>query len=319
MANSDGTLTLFNRYLLWLMKVVTLFVVFVIGLPLFFVILIAGLRGADMSDQELSLKGNLVAVVELKGPIEDAKSVVSELYKAAYNDKIRGIVLKIDSPGGAVGPSQEIYEAVKKLKARKPIMAVMGSVAASGGFYSALGATKVFVQSGTQTGSIGVIMQLPNYSKIAEKVQVDFVTIKTGKFKDVGNPFRDMTPEDKAFLQDTADSILEDFVQAVADGRSLDKDFIHTFADGRVILGKDAIKLKLADAYGDVYDAAREIFEIIGEPLDDDKLPQLYYPEDKFDKLWRLLDAVAELPMTLGAPTVTPSLKLRLEMLSGVN
>lgn len=296
-----------KNYFLWLAKLVTTLIVIFIALPVMLIVLIGALAGdhpAGGADQK-----HQVAVVKLEGVIEDSKEILEALYKQSADDKIKGIVLRIDSPGGAVGPSQDIYAAVKKLKAKKPIVASMGSVAASGGLYAALGASKIYAQPGTLTGSIGVILQLPNLKKISDNIGFEMVTVKSGALKDVGNSFREMTPEEREFLQGTVGTVHTDFIQAVVDGRGIDKATVEKFADGRVIVGSQAKTLKLIDEYGDVYDAARAVFELRGEPLKDNEMPKLIYTDDKFSGLKRILDSVSSIPQM-----IRPGFGFRFEM-----
>lgn len=268
-------------------------------IPIIIISVIAG-AGVSLAKKDLSGKdSNKVAVVELTGPIMDSKDVVEELYKNAADDKISGIILRVNSPGGAVAPSQDIYTAVKTLKEKKPIIASFGSVAASGGFYSGISASKVFVQPGTQTGSIGVIVQIPNVSKITDKLGVDFLTITSGELKDVGNPTRPITEKDRTFLQSTVNKIYEQFVTDVATARNLPVEKVKPFADGRLILGSEAVELGLADSFGDINVAAREIFVLLNKPLPEGEFPELIYKDDKYAKLRKIFDAIAELPVLL--------------------
>lgn len=272
-------------YFVWLAKLITILVLVILVIPA-----MAGLAvGLFASKEMLQVKGGkTVAVIELKGEISDSKEVIEELHTQAAEKKIKGIVLRIDSPGGSVGPSQEIYAAVKTLKSKKPIVASFGSTAASGGLYSALSASKIFCQPGTVTGSIGVIMQIPNFTNITEKVGFQMVTIKSGKLKDVGNPFRPVTPDEEAFLQTTVSSIYKDFVTAVSESRGIPEAEVIKFADGRVITGTQAKELKLVDGYGDVYTAAREALALNNITLNNDEMPELYYPGDKLQELKKL-------------------------------
>ena len=240
----------------------------------------------------------------------DSKEILKSLHKLVDDVSVKGVVLRIDSPGGAVGPSQEIYDAVRTLKEKKPIIASMGGVAASGGLYSALGASKTFAQSGTLTGSIGVIIQFPNLTKIANQVGFEMITVKSGKLKDVGNTFRTMTEEDMAFLQSTVDSVYEEFVAAVMTGRGIKESAVRPFADGRIITGRQALEYGLIDEIGGLYDASRAVFEVLGEPLEEGEYPELYYPEDKFDKFRKLFEAVLELPAKIQGTVTTPQVRL---------
>jgi protease IV len=279
-----------KEYFIWLAKLLTLVVIFFVIVP---VLLIATLSATQTALQEkINESKHTVAVVEVTGIIESSKDVVAELYKQAENKSVKGIVLRINSPGGAVGPSQEIYSAVSKIKAQKPVVASMEGVAASGGLYAALGASKIYCQPGTMTGSIGVIMHLPNFKKVTDWLGVDVVTIKSGELKDIGNSFREMTEGEREFLTKTAERVHRDFITAVVEGRGLDKAEVEKWADGRVILGNEAKEIKLI-----VHDAARAVFELLGTPLKPEEFPTLVYPADKFAGLKKILEAASDLPL----------------------
>lgn len=283
-----------KEYVLWLAKLVTVLVLVFFVVP---ALIAAAMFARETTLVETPLGGkNLVAVVEMKGAIESSKEVVEQLTKYAADDKIKGIVFRIDSPGGAVAPSQDIYRAVNRLKAKKPIVASMGSLAASGGLYSAVGASKVFAEPGTITGSIGVIMQIPNVTHIAERFGFDMLTIKSGKLKDIGNSFRAMTDEERSLLETQLAKVHGQFVADVAAGRKLDLNAVKVFADGRALMGEEAKGLGLVDEYGDVYDAARAVFDILGEPLKADEEPKLIYSKDPLDEFRELLKTAARLP-----------------------
>jgi protease-4 len=183
--------------------------------------------------------------------------------------KIKGILVRIDSPGGAVAPSQEMYQALQAAAAKKPVAVSMGSTAASGGYYIALGGTKIFANPGSVTGSIGVITQLINVSRIVEKVDVDINTITTGPYKDSGSPFRELSEEDDRYFRQLINDIYEQFVDDVAKARKLDAAEVRKVADGRVFTGRQAKDLKLVDELGSFNDAlewlAKEA-KIEGEP-----------------------------------------------------
>lgn len=268
-----------KEYFLWLSKLLTIVILIFVVVPL-----IASVTALLISKEKLSKPAlsseNTVAVIEMKGEIEDTKELVKTLREQAKNESIKGIVLRVDSPGGAVAPSQDVYEAVKEVKKVKPIVASYGSLAASGGLYSTVSATKIFAQPGTLTGSIGVIMQVPNYTQIASKVGFEMVTIKSGKLKDIGNPFRVMTDDERAYLDTTVQSIYNEFVKAVSEGRNIPIEKVKEFADGRIITGSQAKELGLIDGFGDLYVAAREVFNILGKPLKEGEQPELYYPEE---------------------------------------
>jgi protease IV len=285
-----------KEYFIWLLKLVTIFLLIFIIAPLALVTVskVAATGGGDSATGK-----NTVAVVELKGEIIDSRDIVEKLFKQVANPKIKGVVLRIDSPGGAVGPSQDIYNAVNTLKTKKPIIASMGSLAASGGLYSAVAASKIFSQPGTLTGSIGVIIQVPNFTKLASTVGVSMITVKSGKLKDVANPFRDMTPEEQAYLESTIGGVHSDFINAVAVSRNIPREEVLKFADGRILTGTQAKELKIVDQFGGVYEAALEVFNLLGSPLKEGEVPELFYPEDKFSKLREFLETFTRIPAIL--------------------
>ena len=287
-----------GEYKVWLAKLLTIIVIIMVVTPIV---------GGAMSAVSGSL-GPKVAVIELSGVITDASEVLKALYSEARNKDTKAIVLRIDSPGGAVAPSEEIYNAVRRLKAEKPIVVSMGSMAASGGLYSAASASKIFCQPGTQTGSIGVIMQVPNFSTIADKVGVSMITIKSGALKDVGNQFRPMTEDDRRFLEEVAARVHKNFIQAIAEGRKLSVDKVEKFADGRVLLGSEAKDLGLVDGFGDIYDAAREALVLAKVELKADQIPNLVYANKKKNYLERALDSETLIPSLVEWGSV-PTLK----------
>jgi protease IV len=217
-----------------------------------------------------SLGGNRVALVEIEGLIVDSDRVVKELDGYGEDPTIRAIVVRIQSPGGVVGPTQEIYDTILRISGRgKPVVASMGSVAASGGYYLAAAATRIVANPGTLTGSIGVIMQLAEIEGLLKKVGVRYEVIKSGRYKDSGSFARPMTPDERAVLQAVLDDMHDQFVTAVAEGRRLAKDRVKALADGRVYSGRMAKDLGLVDALGGLDEAIRmagEMGGISGKP-----------------------------------------------------
>ncbi|ABQ26465.1 signal peptide peptidase SppA [Geotalea uraniireducens] len=205
-----------------------------------------------------------IGLVEVKGIILDSQETVKQLFDFKKNENVKAVVLRIESPGGVVGPSQEIYDAVKKLALKKKVVVSMGSVAASGGYYIAAPATKIFANPGTITGSIGVLMKFSNIEGLMDKIGMKAFTIKTGKYKDVGSPVRTMSVEDKAMLQGVIDSTHGQFVKAVAEGRKLPLEQVKTLADGRIYSGEQALALKLVDNLGTMQDAIEEAGKLAG-------------------------------------------------------
>ena len=215
--------------------------------------------------------GDKVAVIRIEGIILDSRETIEELRHYRDNPSVKAIVLRIDSPGGAVVPSQEIFAEVRKTRAegKMKVVTSMGNVAASGGYYIAAATDRIVANPGTLTGSIGVIMELANVKGLLEKVGVQSVVIKSGRHKDMASPFRAMTPEDRALLQTVLDDVHAQFIDAVATGRSLQLEQVKTLADGRIFTGKQAQTVNLVDELGDLHDAiqlAARLVGISGEP-----------------------------------------------------
>lgn len=212
-----------------------------------------------------------VGVIRIEGVILDAQSTVSELKRFAENPSVKAIVLRIDSPGGGVVPSQEIHDAVQRVRSKnnKAVITSMGSVAASGGYYIAVATDRIMANSGTLTGSIGVIMEMANVEGLLKKIGVEGVVIKSGRFKDVGSPLRKMSEEEHRLLQSVMDDVHQQFIEAVAEGRGLDVADVKALADGRIFTGRQAKASKLVDELGDLDDAiqlAADVAGIEGEP-----------------------------------------------------
>ena len=208
--------------------------------------------------------GSKVALVRLEGPITGSKNIIDEIKEYAKDRSIKAIVLRIDSPGGAVAPSQEIYEEVRKTAAKKKVVVSMGSIAASGGYYIASAATRIIANPGTLTGSIGVIMEIPNVEGLMNKIGLKTEIIKSGKNKDMGTPFRTMKPEERKILQGVMDNVHEQFIRAVAKGRKMKVEDVRTIADGRVFTGEQALKNGLVDQLGTLEDAIRTAAKLAG-------------------------------------------------------
>jgi protease-4 len=224
---------------------------------------------------------NLVGVVEVEGVIVDSKKIIEQLTAFHEDGAIKAIVLRIDSPGGGVGPSQEIYDEVKRIDADKPIVASMGSVAASGGYYIAAPARLIFANPGTITGSIGVIMEFTNFQELLEKIGLHSQVVKSGKHKDIGSPVRPMTDEDRAILQALIDDVHSQFIASVAAGRHLDPQKVRVLADGRIFTGRQARELGLIDELGSLEAAVRRAGELGGI----DGKPEVVYPPSEKPKL----------------------------------
>jgi protease-4 len=244
-----------------------------IALIMIMLIMILANRVTSIQEYEgvsLSAKGDKVAVVELNGPIYDARSLVRQFKKYGEHKSVKAILFRINSPGGGISPSQEIYNAVKRVRdAGKPVIVSMGTVAASGGYYVALGADTIMANPGTTTGSIGVILEITNLSRLFQKLGIRFDVIKTGQFKDTGSPHRDLTLEDRRFLQNYVNDAFEQFLQVVSEERHMNLSDVRKLADGRVFTGRQAKEYGLVDVLGDFQDAiqlAASMAGIEGEP-----------------------------------------------------
>ncbi|MDI6767079.1 MAG: signal peptide peptidase SppA [Bacteroidota bacterium] len=229
----------------------------------FFYVIIHSISQQD-SDVVIG-SGDKIAIIELKGIIIVSDEVVRQFKKYREDRSIKGILFRVDSPGGGVVASQEIYEEVKKTRiAEKPVIVSMGSVAASGGYYVSCPASKIIANPGTLTGSIGVISQFMRYDSLLGKIGVEVNTIKSGKFKDAGNPFRSMTLDDRTYFQKLMDDVHQQFILAVEHERKLTRDSIASFADGRVFTGEQALKIGLVDTLGTYEDAINITAKLAG-------------------------------------------------------
>jgi len=201
------------------------------------------------------LGGEKVGVVEISGVIADATTVIGQIKGFCEDDAVKAIVLRINSPGGGVGPSQEIYREVEKTVKLKKVVVSMGAVAASGGYYVAAGADGIMANPGTITGSIGVIMGFTNFQELLAKIGLTPVVVKSGEFKDTGSPSRKMTDAERKLLQEVVDTIHRQFVTAIVKGRHLDIETVDSIADGRIFSGEKALKIGLVDRLGNFEDA----------------------------------------------------------------
>jgi protease-4 len=228
--------------------------------------------------------GEKIGVVLIQGTITDAGTILMELDRFRRNRGVKAIILRIDSPGGGVGPSQEIYREVLRTRKEKKVIASLGSVAASGGYYVAASADKIMANGGTITGSIGVLMEFVRLQDLLKKIGVTLEVLKSGEFKDMGSPHRDMTERERILIQHLLSDIQNQFVRAVADGRGLSVERVQEIADGRIFSGAEAMKLGLVDELGNFQDAvnlAKDLSGITGEPI-------LVYPKRSRPGLWDL-------------------------------
>ena len=239
-----------------------------------------------------------VAVIDVIGVITSSHDIsqgtassshiIEQLQKYGENDSVKAVVLRIDSPGGTVVASQEIHGAVNRLRREtgKTVVVSMADVAASGGYYIACAADRIFANPGTITGSIGVIMQFPNFEGLFGKVGIRTITIKSGEFKDTGNALREMTERETRLLQDLIDDVFSQFVDAVEKGREMEGEEVRALADGRIFTGRQAKEFGLVDELGDFEEAvnrAAELSGIEGKPV--------ILQEKKKRRFWDLLES----------------------------
>lgn len=240
-----------------------------------------GLIAASIFGEDLTGEDK-IAVVKIEGIITDPTEITKELKELEERDDVKAVVIRIDSPGGAVGPSQEIHDGILKLRKEKKVVASMGTIAASGGYYAAVAADKIVANPGTITGSIGVIIEFFNAEDLLTKIGVKGYVVKSGRFKDTGSPLRKMEKEETALLQAVIDDVNGQFVTAVAEGRGLKKEEVAKIADGRIFTGSQAFEKGLIDKLGtmrDAIDLSAELAGIEGEPY-------VIYPEEKVFNFW---------------------------------
>ncbi|MFO8088257.1 MAG: signal peptide peptidase SppA [Desulfatiglandaceae bacterium] len=226
-----------------------------------------------------------IGVIPVEGPIVDSQAVVCQLVDFRKNKRIKAIVLRIDSPGGSVGPTQEIHREIKKTVQAKPVVASVEAVAASGGYYVASAATQIFANPGSITGSIGALIEFIRVEDLLAKLGISLEVVKSGDYKDIGSPHRKLTDRERDLLNELLGDIQKQFVQEVAEGRNLPEEQIEKIADGRIFSGARAKELGLVDELGnfqDAVDAAGQLGGVEGEA-------QLVYPRPEGLNLWRLI------------------------------
>ncbi|MBK9576067.1 MAG: signal peptide peptidase SppA [Fibrobacterota bacterium] len=231
-----------------------------------------------------------ICVVRLDGALMDGRKIVDRLDEARADSSVKAVVLRIESPGGAVGASQEVYEAVRALDRVKPVVATIGNLGASGGYYAALGARRIWANPGSLTGSIGVITQFTDFHELMDKIGVRSKTVKSAEFKDAGTPWRAMTDRESALFQKMVADVYDQFRSTVAERRKVDSAALDTLADGRVLTGRQAWRAGLVDSIGTFNDAKAEALRLAELPSD----APIDEEEPKVPLLRRLLDPEAE-------------------------
>ena len=243
--------------------------------------------------------GDKVAVLRVKDVILDSQIYLDSIDGIAKDDDVKALVVRIDSPGGSVGPSQEIYSELKELGKELPIVASIGGVGASGGYYIACAAEKIYANPGSITGSIGVIAQFASYEKLLDWAKIDVEVIKSGKYKDVGSSFREMSEADKRYIQDLIDNVYSQFKLVVANARNLDTKQIDKVADGKIYTGEQALNLKLIDELGTINDAIKMAGKLGGI----EGKPEVINLPKKRSRLMDLLNSKIDTNILTSVPT----------------
>jgi protease IV len=254
---------------------------FLAGITFFIARFFMPVQGVDLFGAH-----NAIGIIELKGVITSPEKAMGHLSSFVENDQVKAVVVRIDSPGGTVGASQELFRQIKITNKTKPVVASMGSVAASGGYYAALGAQKIVASPGTLTGSIGVILKFPNLEQIFEKIGYKTEVVKSGDLKDLGSSSRTLTQEERDLLQQLLDNVHNQFIDDIVSSRELPESEVRNLADGRIFSGEQAQQLGLIDELGNFYDAVSLAAKLAGLPTEN---PKLYYPEDNDFSVFKLL------------------------------
>jgi len=252
---------------------------------------VLSLIGFVSSDRSEIGFGEKVGIIELSGVIAESRQILEQLKDFRDNDSVKAIVLRIDSPGGAVGPSQEIYREIRKTIEEKKVVASLASIAASGGYYVAAAADGIIANPGTITGSIGVILGYTNFEALFEKIGLSPVVIKSGEYKDMASPLRKMTDAERKLLQDFSDNVHAQFIDHVAQGRKITPEEVRDIADGRIFSGEQAKNMGLVDRLGNLEDAIEWAGQLGGIEGD---ISVVYPPEEELPFMKYLVDMSAE-------------------------
>lgn len=274
---------MFSRRHPFLFFILSLASLFTFLCLIFIGVIMVGSRLLDpkLISSGIASRGN-IGIVEIEGIITSSKEWIQQIKNFRENDDIKAIVIRINTPGGGIGPSQELYREIVKTRSEKDVLSSMGSVAASGGYYIASACDKIVANKGTITGSIGVIMEYTNIEEAIRKIGLSPVIIKSGEFKDIGSPFRAIKDSEREFLQTVVDELHQQFVQDVAQGRGLPVENVAQYADGRILTGQTAFNLHFVDRIGNLDDAVQWAGEMAG--ITDELIP-VYPEEDRMDFL----------------------------------
>jgi protease-4 len=262
-----------------------IFGIFLLSLIVIVFFLLVYVLGSSTEDRRSFAFDDKVGIVKVEGFIGDTRDVVEQLNQFGKDEAIKAVVLRIDSPGGGVASSQEIYAAVIDLKKKKKVVASMGSLAASGGYMVACATDKIVANPGTMTGSISAVMHFANAEELLKKLGLKASVVKSGKFKDIGSPVREMTAEERTLIQELVDDIYDQFLDMVARDRNIPKENLRKIADGRIFTGRQAQKLGLVDYLGDMGYA----ITVAGEMSGIKGKPEVVYPRKKGSRFWDYL------------------------------
>ena len=264
-------------------KIISLIIlVFVV---LFIIALYSGLNKTDYDSETFSGKDK-IALMELKGTILSSEKFTKQLKKYRERSDIKALVLRINTPGGGVAASQEIYESVKRFRdSGKPVVASIASMGASGGYYAAIGATKIMANPGSITASIGVVANFPVIYGFLDMIKVEYKTLKSGKYKDTGSPFREFTEDDSLQMKLLIDDLYQQFVDAIVKERGIEKNHLIKIADGRILSGLQAFRAGLIDTLGTQEDA----IDLAARLANLDKVPKIVSPGKKKVTVFDLL------------------------------
>ena len=280
-------------------------ILLILGMALYLSFYKAGLNLGKAKSFSLNDK---IGVIRVEGIISDSMEITEQLDEFGKDDSIAAVVLRVDSPGGGVAASQEIYDAVIELKKTKKVVASMGSIAASGGLLVACAADEIVANPGTITGSISAIMQFANFEELLKKVGVKSSVVKSGQYKDIGSPLREMTPEEKVIVQDLVDDIYNQFIDVIVKDRKIPREKVVAISDGRVFSGRKAKELGLVDHLGDMNSAVKLAGKLAGKKGKYD----LVYPSKKRNSF---LDYFLE----GAASRISDSLKGKIESRNGLS
>ena len=281
---------MFSRRHPYLFTFLIISVLFTLAIVSVAIVVAMTVKQAGLSDLMSEPGDGKVGVVEIDGVIADSKETLSLIKRFRENDDIRAIVVRINSPGGVIGPSQEIYREIRKTTQRKKVVASMGSIAASGGYYVAAATDGIVANPGTITGSIGVIMAYTNFRKVLDKIGMIPVVIKSGPYKDLGSPTKEMSPEERGVLQAFVDQAHRQFVTAVAEARKMEIEQVKSLADGRIYTGEEAVKQGLVDRLGNLEDAIQWAGEMGGIK---GRVATVYKKKEKLSFLKYMLESFA--------------------------